>query len=123
MTELEILYRAAYGMYEVGDYEKGAELFTKLCLNDPFDIRFWKGLASCRQMLKECKAALHAWGVVALLGNHPPAAHFHAAECYLSMGDVEEAKKALRLAKLHLDRKDNLFKRVQILNEQVESYG
>lgn len=96
--ERETLYAAAYGMYEVGDYEKGADLFTHLILHDPFDVRFWKGLAAARQMQKLYLDALKAWAITCHLSGQDPMGHFHAAECYLSLDEIEEAKKALRCA-------------------------
>lgn len=102
LKERETLYAAAYGIYEVGDYERAADLFTQLILNEPFELRFWNGLASSRQMQKDYRAALHAWSIVCLLGGHQPVSHFHAAECYLSLGELQEAAKALECAKFYL---------------------
>ncbi len=117
--EKETLYGAAYGIYESGEYEKGANLFTRLLLHDPYDLRFWKGLASCHQMLCEYKEALYAWSIVSLLGENPPQAHFHAAECYLSLEDRDEAKKALNCAKHFLQNNDPLKRKIEQLHEQV----
>lgn len=96
--EQETLYAAAFGLYEQGDYEKAAGFFTHLIFQTPFERRFWKGLAATRQMQKEYKAALHAWGILCFLIPEDPLPHFHAAECLLSMGEVSEALKALNCA-------------------------
>ncbi len=117
--EREILYSGAYGMYQAGDYTKAAGIFTKLLLHFPFESRFWKGLASSRQMQKEYHAALHAWGVFSLLSGHSPDSHFHAAECYLSLGDITEAKKALNCAKLHLEKGALLAKKIDQLEKEA----
>jgi len=118
--ERETIYSIAFGKYELGEYAKAAELFTHLLLHDPHDIRFWKGLASSEQMQKNYKAALHAWAIHALLSGHSPAGHFHAAECYLSMGEKEEAKKALTLAEKFLDDADSLAPRIKHLKEHID---
>lgn len=117
--EREILYSAGYALYQEGHYEKSAGLFTKLVLHFPYESRFWKGLASNRQMQKDYRAALQAWGVFALLSGHSPDAHYHAAECYLSLGEVDEAKKALSCAKIHLEKKDPMRIEVEKLQKQV----
>jgi hypothetical protein len=63
-------------------------------------------------------AALHAWSIVALLKEEDPRPHFHAAECFFSLNEKENALKALDLAlKLcqdneHLRNKINLLKTV-----------
>lgn len=122
LKERETVYAAGYGMYDVGDYEKAADLFTQLILNDPYEIRFWKALASSRQMQKQHQAALHAWSIVCLLGGHPPISHFHAAECYISLGELKEAEKALECAKLHLKNgPDGLCQKIEELKKVVAS--
>lgn len=120
LQERETVYSAGYGMYEVGDYEGAADLFTQLILNEPYDLRFWKGLASARQMNREYKAALHAWSIVCLLGGHQPISHFHAAECFLSLGELKDAAKALECAQFHLKNEQGpLSKRIEELKKVV----
>lgn len=96
--ERETLYALAFGKYEGGYYNQAADFFTQLLMHDPYDTRFWKGLASSCQMGKKYLEALKAWAIYALLSGHSADGHFHAAECYLSMDEIDEAKKALLLA-------------------------
>jgi type III secretion system low calcium response chaperone LcrH/SycD len=91
----ETLYGTAYGLYETGSYGQAADFFTHLLFHCPFETRFWKGLASCRQMEGSYEASLRAWAILCLLSPSDPFPHFHAAECLLSIGDVLEAEKAL----------------------------
>ena len=119
--ERETIYAVAFGKYDIGAYKDAADFFTQLILHDPYDPRFWKGLAASCQMQKEYQASLHAWAVHALLSGHSTTSHFHAAECYLSMGEIEEAKKALKMAEMHINEADSLTKRVEYLKEHL--YG
>lgn len=89
------VYATAFGLYEKGDYRGACQLFTQLILTDPYSEYYWRGLASSKQMAREYLAAVHAWGMVALLKENDPLPHFHAAECFLSMDEKEEALKAL----------------------------
>ena len=98
LEEQEIIYAAAHGFYEHGDYEKSAGNFVHLVMTNPFEKKFWKGLASARQMQKEYKAALHAWAIVCLLDDQDPFPHFHAAENLHQLQEKEEAMKALACA-------------------------
>lgn len=91
-------YAIAYGLYEKGDFRGAAALFTQLVLTDPFSEHYWQGLASSKQMAKEYLAAVYAWSLVALLREGDPEPHFHAAECFLSLEEKEEALKALNAA-------------------------
>jgi len=94
--EQEMLYMSGYGLYEAGNYEDAAPLFTRLVLADPFVEKYWRGLASCHQMNRNYTQALHAWALSALLKEQDPWPHFHAAECLLSLNEKEEALKALK---------------------------
>ncbi len=106
------LYATAYNLYNDGDYGMAAKVFTKLVLSAPLNRGFWKGLASSEQMKKEYTAALHAWCMVVLLNDKDPLPHFHAAECYLSQDNAEEANKALKAAEQLLDLKTDEGKRL-----------
>lgn len=97
-TEHEALYTTAYSLYEQGDYNAAANLFTYLVLNAPFCDRSWRGLAATRQMQHDYQGSLHAWALTSILQEKDPLPHFHAAECYLSIGDNEEALNALNAA-------------------------
>lgn len=111
-------YATAFGLYEKGDYRGATQLFTQLVLTDPYSEHYWQGLASSKQMVRDYIAAVHAWGMVALLKEGDPLPHFHAAECFLSLEEKEEALKALDVAldlcrnDEHLREKINLLKTI-----------
>lgn len=111
-SDLEKVYAAAYGLYEVGDYAKAAGLFTNLIFREPFEARYWKGLAAAEQLKGDYKAALHAWSILCILTPESPLPHFHAAECMASLGETAEALKALvcseKLASAPLEKIDLL---------------
>lgn len=96
--ELSSLYSAAHQCYVTGDFKKACDLFTVLAKAAPFESHYWRGLASSQQMQKNYRAALHAWSVAAILHEHDPWIHFHAAECLISEGETREAAKALDMA-------------------------
>lgn len=92
------VYGEAYGLYLQENYKRAAQIYTTLVYSNPFNIRFWKGLAASEQMQNRSEAALHAWSIVAILDEKDPQPHVHAAECLLQMDQYEEAQKALALA-------------------------
>lgn len=107
-------YAVAFGLYEKGDYRGAAQLFTQLVLTDPFSEHYWQGLASSKQMARDYQAALHAWSLVSLLKENDPLPHFHAAECFLSLDEKEEALKALNAA-LEFCRDEPLREKINLL--------
>ena len=109
-------YAIAFGHYEQGNYRMAAQLFTELVLTNPFSEHYWHGLASAKQMAREYEAALHAWGLLALLKEGDPLPHFHAAECLLALHDKEEGLKALEAA-LSFCKEGALLEQINALKE------
>lgn len=120
--QLEILYAAAFSFYEQGKYAKAIALFIQLILHGPFDVRFWKGLASSHQMEGSYLAAIRAWGIVCILQPQASFPHFHAAECFISLGEQKEAGLALNCAQNRAENFDPLFSKIQVLKERLD-YG
>ncbi len=102
--DVSILHTLAHSLYEIGDYKQAKAIFQQLILSHPMEQKFWLGLASALQMEKNYSRALTAWGMAALINDADPLPHFHAAECLLSMGDKNEAMKALKSAKERLSK-------------------
>ncbi|MBN1914895.1 MAG: SycD/LcrH family type III secretion system chaperone [Parachlamydiales bacterium] len=100
------LYAQGYAFYQQGQYEKGAEIFKILTLHDPMEEKFFKGLASCYQMQGFFEKATESWAICALLDKNDPYPHFHAAECLISLGEKNDAIKALLEAKKRLSTKN-----------------
>lgn len=123
VEEQEELYVIAYRSYESGNYAQSVGFFTKLVLCNPFSPKFWKGLASAEQMQNQYSAALHAWSIYTLLEDKDPYAHFHAAECLLSLEEKQDALKALIAAESHLGDNDSALRnKIEIL-KQVHFHG
>ena len=78
-ADREKVYAAAYGLYEAGDYVKASGLFTNLIMREPYEVRYWKGLAASKQMEGDYKAALHAWSALCILSPDDPLPHFQCA--------------------------------------------
>ncbi len=114
------LYSTAFGLYERGDWTAASELFTQLVLTDPFCQDYWRALAGSKQMAKDYLGAVHAWGLVALLKEEDPLPHFHAAECFLSMNEKQEAIKALDAA-LQFCKEESLFNKIHLLKKIHDS--
>lgn len=121
LEEQEILYGISFGFYEAGQYEKASGFFTQLLLSNPFEVSFWKGLASSQQMAQDYKAALHAWAMVCILDAQDPLSHFHAAENLYQLQEKEDALKALLCAEKLLKKEDDALKqKIQFLKEHYK---
>lgn len=116
VEDAESLYATAFDHYEREEYTRASELFLQLLSMKPFEERFWKGLASCRQMEQSYPEALQAWSVVAVIADPDPMPHFHAAECLIAMKNPMEAVKALNCAEQRITAND------QALVEKIHRY-
>lgn len=106
-------YELAYAFYSSREYIKASWLFINLTVADPLIDCFWRGLASCKQLLKEYKTAIKAWESVCQLQPKDPFGYFHMAECYISM---ENKKTAL----LYLDQAENLCLNNSFLKNRIQ---
>lgn len=117
-SDAELFYSHAFSHYQSGNWAEAADIFRVLCTRRPLDSRFWFGLGATLQEGGSYFDALHAWAMSALLQKDDPYPHFHAAECCFSLGDQNEAVKALREASLRIDRAHPLSDKIALLKEQ-----
>lgn len=119
--EQERIYTAAHKLYETGAYPKALEFFLQLTHTGPFEEAFWRGQASCYQMLGAWDEALHTWAMCALLKEEDPLPHYHAAECLLSKNEKAEALKALAKARDLSTKEDNqsLLVKIETLEQML----
>lgn len=118
----KFLYAAGYAFYQQCDYRAAAQVFLKLATTSPFQEKYWRGLASSHQMLREYRAALKAWSVTACLCDEDPSPHFHAAECLLSLREYREGIKALECADERIDENTLFLKgKIELLTEAARN--
>ncbi|GAB1409644.1 SycD/LcrH family type III secretion system chaperone [Desulfovibrionales bacterium] len=93
---LEGLYTLGYNLYTTGNFTDAETVFQALCLYKHTEVRFWMGLAGCRQANGNLPGAIDAYsmaGVAAELADPTP--FLYAANCYIKLGDKENAMGAL----------------------------
>ena len=93
--ELEAVYSLAFGYYQTGKYEDAHKLFQFLVLFDHLNAKYWFGLGAAQQALKDFKNAAVSYGYCSFLKLDNPKPQFHAAECFLALGDKRSAASAL----------------------------
>ena len=116
--DVEAFYLYGYSHYNSGNWTEATDVFRLLCTRRPLEPRFWFGLGASLQEGNSYFDALHAWAMAALLKKEDPYPHFHAAECYFSLVEHEEAGKALEEAALKIDTNHPLQGKVSLLKEQ-----
>lgn len=94
-AELEAVYSLAFGYYQTGKYDEAFKLFQFLVLFDHLNPKFWLGVGAVQQIRKDYKAAIQSYCYASFLDLSNPKPQLHAAECYVALGDKENALSAL----------------------------
>ena len=97
---IETLYAMAHQMYTRKNYDQASDLFRVLTVVDMANRRNWVALGAALQMLKKYEEAVEMYGVAAVMEPSDPYIHFHASECFFSLGDKEKGLIALASAEL-----------------------
>ena len=93
--ELEAVYTLAFGYYRTGKFDEALKLFQFLVLFDHLNKKYWMGLGAVQQVLKDFQGAIVSYGYSSFLDLKNPKPQFHAAECFLALGDKRNAASSL----------------------------
>ena len=93
--ELEAVYSLAFGYYRTGRFEDAFKLFQFLVLFDHLNAKYWFGLGAVQQAMKDFGNAVVSYGYSSFLNLKNPKPQFHAAECFLALGDRTNALSSL----------------------------
>lgn len=123
--DISLLYSLGFSLYEREDYEEAKTVFQRLVLGRPHERKFWMALGASQQMLQLYEDALTAWAMASFLEDADPFPHFHAAECLLALGKLDDVPKALNDAKKRLRETadESLVKKIQALYNAWELKG
>lgn len=104
--ELEAVYALAYDYYRTGRINEAETLFRFLTVFDHLNEKYWMGMGAVFQVKKEFEKAVQAYAyVAAILNLKNVGASYYAAECYLALGDLTNARSAVDHVKLYADVK------------------
>ena len=94
-AEMEAVYSLAFNFYRTGRYEDAEKLFNFLALYDHLNPKYWMGVGAVRQVRKDFSGAVQAYGYASFLDLSNPKPQYHAAECFLAVGDKRNAASSL----------------------------
>ena len=102
--EMEAVYSLAFNFYRTGKFDDAEKLFNFLALFDHLNAKYWFGVGAVRQAKKNFAMAIQAYTYAAFLDIHDPKPQYHAAECYLAIGDKVHAASAINAIEEFADR-------------------
>ena len=94
-AEMEAVYSVGFNMYRTGRYDDAEKIFRFLVLFDHLEPKYWLGVGAVQQVRKDYQGAIASYGYASFLDLSNPKPQFHAAECFLAMGDKVNAASAL----------------------------
>ena len=93
--ELEAVYSLGFGYYSAGRYADAQKLFEFLVLFDHLNNKYWFALGAVQQAQRDYEKAITSYGYSSFLDLENPKPQYHAAECFLAMGDKPNAASAI----------------------------
>ena len=94
-AEMEAVYSVGFNMYRTGRYDDAEKIFRFLVLFDHLEPKYWMGVGAIQQVRKDYQGAISSYGYASFLDLSNPKPQFHAAECFLALGDKVNAASAL----------------------------
>lgn len=94
--ELEAIYALGHSLYSQEQYSNAVKCFAFLVANVQTDKRYTSALASSLQMLKRYEEAMQYHCMATLMDVEDPLPLFHTAECFINLGQIQEAQEALQ---------------------------
>ena len=105
-AQLNAVYSLAFSYYSTGRYDDALKLFKFLVMFDHLNQKFWTGLGSTHQMLKNYDEAIAAYAQAAILDLENPKPMYYAAICHIAKGDKVSAASAIRAIEMFCTKKD-----------------
>ena len=93
--ELEAVYSLGFGYYNTGKFDDAQKLFEFLVLFDHLNAKYWFALGAVQQAEKMFDKAVSSYGYSSFLDLENPKPQYHAAECFIAMGDKGNAASAI----------------------------
>ena len=93
--EMEAVYSLGFSFYNTGRYDDAEKVFRFLVLFDHLNARYWTGLGAVQQVKKLYGDAILSYGYASFLDLENPKPQYFAAECFLAMGDKDNALSAI----------------------------
>ena len=93
--ELNAVYQMGLGFYNTGRYDDVEKVFTFLVMFDHLESKYWLAAGAVQQVKKNFEKAKAAYSQAALLDIHSPKPQYYVAECFLALGQKDDAVASL----------------------------
>lgn len=93
--QMEAIYTMGCNFYKTGRLDEAETIFKSLVLLNHLSQKYWIGMGAVHQVKRNFEQAHVAYEYAALLDISNPKPIYHAAECYLALGSIQDAEATL----------------------------
>ena len=120
-AEMEAIYSMGYSFYTTGRYDDAEKVFRFLVLFDHLNQKYWIGLGAVQQVKKLYTDAVTSYGYASFLDLDNPKPQYFAAECFLAMGDKDNALSALAALDEYCPKESQLGREFRAKAEELKA--
>lgn len=118
-AQMETLYALGFNLYQAGKSEDAEKVFRLLTLLDYSVLKYWLGFGASMQAQKKFDEAAQAYAMATILDIHDPRSQYHAAECFIAMGDKVKAGQALDTLELGAPQDSEYRAKAAVLRKAI----
>lgn len=82
---LDAQHQIAFQFYQQADYKKAASAYSYLTVLNPYEYKFWMGLAISKQSDRLYEEAIVGFTMAEAIDPENPTPHLHLAQCYQAL--------------------------------------
>ena len=118
--ELNAVYQMGLGFYNTGRFDDAEKVFTFLVMFDHLEPKYWTAVGAVQQVKKNFEKAKAAYTQAALLDIHAPKPQYYVAECFLALGQKDDALASLDSLLDNCTGADEVTKQFRAMAEELK---
>ena len=118
--ELNAVYQRGLGFYNTGRYDDAEKVFSFLVMFDHLEPKYWLAAGAVQQVKKNFEKAKAAYVQAAMLDIHGPKPQYYVAECYLALGQKDDALASLETLLEYCNGQDEVTKEFRAKAEALK---
>lgn len=118
--ELNAVYQMGLGFYNTGRYDDAEKVFSFLVMFDHLEPKYWLAAGAVQQVKKNFEKAKAAYVQAAMLDIHGPKPQYYVAECYLALGQKDDALASLETLLEYCNGQDEVTKEYRAKAEALK---
>lgn len=93
--EIEVVYSLGYTSYQAGRFDEAEKIFRFACMFAHLEPKYYLALGGALAAQRKYTEAIPTYAYVLMLELNNVEAYGCIADCYLALGNADEARKAL----------------------------